>query len=209
MAARGNRPCDLRSGSGGVGVAVTDESKPFPASVSDPPRFSGPRRRSWRHGCVVLLGALVIAAVLAALVSWQGRFTMRTTMLAIVDGMLFCWGAFWLLDRRVYFDLSTDGVWCRRWGSKRIAFSEIKSVYPRRRGILVGVVLVPRDPDQLSRQLSWIGRQAFSSGDFGHANPHTNTLTIWTNRLDLPQAEFLLALRAAIQTTPTEGKVDK
>ena len=182
-----------------TGAVVPDEPKPIHATVPDIRRFFGPRRRSWRYGCVVLVGVLVIAAVLAALVSWHQGFTARTTMLAIVDGILFCLGAVWLLDRRAYFDLSADGVWCRRWGSERIAFAEFKAVYPRRSGILVGVVLVPRNPDELRRRLSWLGRQALRSGDFGGVTTHADTLTIWTTRLDLPHREFLLALRAAIQ----------
>ena len=68
----------------------------------------------------------------------------------------------------------------------------------RRNGLLIGVVLVPKNAAELRSRLSWVGRLAQRSGDFGSVSAHVNTLTIWTNRLDLPQRDLVAALQAAI-----------
>ena len=74
----------------------------------------------------------------------------------------------------------------------------MEGVYPRQNGANIGITLVPRHPAELRRKLSWLGRLALRSGDFGGVSAHQGTLTLWTNRLDLPQKPFLLAVQNEI-----------
>jgi hypothetical protein len=168
-----------------------------PATPVELQRFFGAHRRSLRYSNWVLKMTALLAALDAAL--WwgygPGAYQLVFACTAII---FFGWSMFVRFDRRPYLDISTAGIWCRRWGTERLAFTDVKAVYPRQSGANLGITLVPRRPDELRPKLSWLGRLALRSGDFGGVAAHQGTLTIWTNRLDLPQKPLLLALQSEI-----------
>jgi hypothetical protein len=168
-----------------------------PATPVELQRFFGPHRRSLRYANWVLTMTALIAAINSGL--WWGYGLSFYVILfgCTALGMLF-WSVYLRFDRRPYLDISAAGIWCRRWGSQRLQFDEFKAVYPRRNQANIGITLVPRRPDELRRKLSLMGRLALRSGDFGGVAAHQGTLTIWTNRLDLPQKPFLLAVQSEI-----------
>jgi hypothetical protein len=167
------------------------------AGALPPQRFFGRHYRSkrWAH-FVILVGGGVLA--LCALLHRAYEDDGRPYILGAGGLFVFLWGTYQRLDRRPYLDISPEGIWSRRWGPARVHFNEIKAVYPRRSGRNIGVVLVPRAPQQLKQKLSFIGRLSLRSGDFGGTATHAGTLTIWCNRLDLPPREFLAALQALV-----------
>ncbi|MES1185993.1 MAG: hypothetical protein ABUL60_19420 [Myxococcales bacterium] len=168
-----------------------------PATPVDLKRFFGAHRRSVRYANWVLKMTALIAAIDAAL--WWGYGPgAYQIVFACTAVIFFGWSLFVRFDRRPYLDISAAGIWCRRWGAERLAFAELKAVYPRQSGANIGITLVPRRPDQLRPKLSWLGRLALRSGDFGGVAAHQGTLTIWTNRLDLPQKAFLLAVQSEV-----------
>jgi hypothetical protein len=167
------------------------------ATPVDVQRFFGPHLRSLHYANWVLKMTALMVAIAGAL-WWGDGLSDAVGLLGCIAVGLFCWGMFLRLDRRPYLDISPAGIWCRRWGSERVAFSELKAVYPRRNGPNIGITLVPRRLAELRAKLSWFGRLALRSGDFGGVAAHQGTLTIWTNRLDLPQTDFLLAVQGAI-----------
>ena len=170
-----------------------------PASQSrlEPSQFFGSHRRAhgFAHRLLVLAG---IGHLLAAAYFWGYGLHPVVILIEFLALWLMLWGAYLRFDGRPYLQISAEGLWCRRWGDQWIRFEEFKAVYPRRTPINDGVTLVPRQPGALKPKLSTLGRLALSSGDFGGVAAHTNTLTIWTDRLDLPQTEFLLALQHEI-----------
>jgi hypothetical protein len=168
-----------------------------PATPVELQRFFGAHRRSVRYANWVLKMTALIAAIDAAL--WWGYGPgVYQIVFACAAVIFFGWSMFVRFDRRPYLDISPAGIWCRRWGTERLAFTDLKAVYPRQNGANIGITLVPRHPDQLRPKLSWLGRLALRSGDFGGVAAHQGTLTIWTNRVDLPQKAFLLAVQSEV-----------
>lgn len=168
-----------------------------PAQPAELQRFFGAHRRSKRYGFWVIKMTALIAAIDAGL-WWMDAAEFYVGMFATVAVGMFFWALYQFIDRRPFLDISAAGIWCRRWGTERIGFEDWKAVYPRRNGGNFGITLVPRQPEQLRRQLSLFGRLALRSGDFGGVAAHQGTLTIWINRLDLPQNELLRAVQAEI-----------
>jgi hypothetical protein len=170
---------------------------PAPATPVELQRFFGPHQRSLRYANWVLKMTAILAAI-DAFLWWRSGPGPYQIVFAFLVVLFFAWSMFLRFDRRPYLDVSAAGLWCRRWGNERLAFTELKAVYPRRNGANIGITLVPRDPAALRRKLSWLGRLALRSGDFGAVAAHQGTLTLWTNRLDLPQKAFLLAVQSEI-----------
>ncbi|MGC4095077.1 MAG: hypothetical protein QM756_45595 [Polyangiaceae bacterium] len=176
-------------------------ARPLAAGASNPVAarsFFGAHRRSkpWAHA-VMGLGALVVG-LMGVLSMLSGGRDGRAVIVGVGGAFLLLWGVYQRLDWRPYLDISAEGIWCRRWGKNRIGFNEFEAVYPRRSGLNHGVVLVARSPDTLGAKLSWFGRLSLRSGDFGGTSAHVGTLTIWTNRLELPSDELLPALQSLI-----------
>jgi hypothetical protein len=135
------------------------------------------------------------SALMAALAMWDTR----AVILLFVLVPLVIWGLVLRFDRRVYLEISPEGVWCRAWGKERFAFTDFKAVYPRQRQGRQGVTLVPRATTTLAPRLSWWGRYLLRSGEGVPA--HAGTLTIWTTVVGLHQDTVLRELQAAIVRT--------
>ncbi len=140
----------------------------------------------------ILLMAVGVDVVAGGLTAYLERPSFALFAAALVT----LWALFLLVDRRIHLDVSPEGVWCRAWGPKRYRFDQFKTVYPRKRTINIGVVLVPRAPAELATTLSFWGRYLMRSGEGVPA--HAGTLTIWTNRVGLDRDAFLLGVQAEI-----------
>jgi hypothetical protein len=145
-----------------------------------------------RFAARILLLALGVDVVSGGL----AVYTQRLSFALILAGIITLWGLFLLLDRRIYLDVSPEGVWCRAWGTQRYRFDQFKTVYPRERLLNSGLVLVPRAPAELAPTLSWWGRYLMRSGEGIPA--HAGTLTVWTNRVGLDRDAFLRAVQSEI-----------
>lgn len=159
------------------------------------------------------LNYLKLVALLNALVAWLGYNYGVTGGLLILG---FCGviatlaGLYMLADRRVYVDISAEGVWCRAWGPTRLAYTDFKAVYPRQKQRLIGVALVPQDLAALKRKLSWFGRLALrNSGSSMVGTAHVGTLSIWSVQLGLSQAALLSGLQAEIVNAVQAQPVNK
>lgn len=115
---------------------------------------------------------------------------------ALAFAALTLWTLVLRLDRRIYLEISLQGVWCRSWGRQCLPFALFKAAYPREKSLQEGVVLVPLAPAAVAPRLSWWGRRLLESGEYVPA--HAGTLTIWTTRVGLDQNRVLSGLRRAI-----------
>lgn len=162
-----------------------------------PGRFYGVHRRSNRYTHGLMVRTAFLGAIVFGLWRWSGV----TPALVVFAGLwvyLALWCIFLRLDRRPFLELSAEGIWCRAWGTKRLSFADFKAVYPRQNRWDQGLSLVPRDREQLRVKLSWLGRLHLRSGAGGGVAAHVGTLTLWANRVDLPQAELLRAIQGEI-----------
>jgi hypothetical protein len=132
----------------------------------------------------------------SALMAAGATFYPRVGIFLVVTVPMIVWGLVLRFDRRVYLDISPDGVWCRAWGKTRFAFTEFKAIYPRQRSHRQGVTLVPRSATALGSRLSWWGRYLLRSGEGVPA--HAGTLTIWTTVVGLNRDALMRELQAAI-----------
>jgi len=159
-------------------------------------RFYGVHRRSIRYTHSLMVRTGGIGVITLALGTWIG-VTPLVTFLGIVAAGLALWCVYLRLDRRPFLEISAEGLWCRAWGKQRLGFEDFKAVYPRQNRWDRGISLVPRDRERLRRRLSWLGRLQLRSGG-GQMAVHGGTLTLWANRVDLPQADLLRTIQAAI-----------
>lgn len=115
---------------------------------------------------------------------------------ALAFAALTLWTLVLRLDRRIYLEISPEGVRCRTWGKQCLPFALFKAAYSRENSLQEGVVLVPRVPAAVAPRLSWWGRHLLESGEYVPA--HAGTLTLWTTRVGLDQNRVLSGLRRAI-----------
>ncbi len=161
-------------------------------------RFYGVYRRSNRYTYSLMVRTAIIGGLTLGLYLWIG-FTPIVALAAGGVAVLALWCIYLRLDRRPFLDISAEGIWCRAWGKQRLGYGDFKAVYPRQSRWDRGITLVPRDRELLRRRLSWLGRASLRQGGGGWGGPaHVGTLTLWANRLDLPQAELLRAVQAEI-----------
>lgn len=178
-----------------------------PVKPQAPGRFYGVYRRSDRYTYSLMVRTAFIGALTFGLYSWKGLTPMVALFASFVAGLAL-WCVYLLLDRRPFLDISAEGIWCRSWGEQRLSYGDFKAVYPRQNRWDRGITLVPRDRELLRRRLSWFGRAALRGGGGGWGGPaHVGTLTLWTNRVDLPQTELLRAVQAEI-VARRSGKSD-
>jgi len=158
-------------------------------------RFYGAYKRSKTYGYFVLtLGA--IASTISTMMGLYFGIGGQLVMVGSASLGVVLWGIFLLLDRRDYLKISSEGIWCRGWGTQQHAFAEFKAVYPRRNATMQGIVFVPRNLEQFRRRLPWYGRIALRGG--GGVQAHVGTMTLWTTRVGVAQAPLLRALQAEI-----------
>jgi hypothetical protein len=151
-----------------------------------------------------VLGAAALCLALTASLGFGYGVTDRFIFLAALSSGLALWGLFIRLDRRVYLDVSAEGISCRPWGPQRLAFGDFKAVYPRRNSMQTGIVFVPRALDELRRKLPWYGRLALRSG--GGVQAHVGTLTLWTTRVGVARDPLLRGVQAEILRAAPDTK---
>jgi len=122
-------------------------------------------------------------------------FSGKVVLLGVAAVLVTLGGVYLLLDRRTYVDISAEGVWCRAWGRRRLAYTDFKAVYPRQNRRLAGVCLVPADLPTLKRKLSWFGRLGLRGGG---VPAHIGTLTLWSTQIGLSRDALLRSLQAEI-----------
>ena len=170
------------------------------AGATAPARYWGTYKRSLRYAFRVLGLSGVALAVIAGTAYWYDvngyEFSPVIAMLGAALVGIVLHGLYMIVDRRVYLELSAEGVWCRAWGKERIAFNQFKAVYPRQRSLQRGVVFVPRDPDAYRTHLSFWTRLTFRSG--GGVQAHARTVTLWTTQVDLPRDALLREVQAQV-----------
>jgi hypothetical protein len=165
-----------------------------------PARYFGTHKRSIRHACTVLGLSGVGFVLVGGLAYWYDtngyEFSPIVAMLGVAFVGIAIYGLYMIADRRVYLELSAEGIWCRAWGKERFPFSQFKAVYGRQRNIQHGVVFVPRNPDEFRKRLSFWTGLYFRSG--GGVKAHARTVTLWTTQVDLPRDALLREVQSAV-----------
>ncbi len=165
-----------------------------------PARYFGSHKRSIRHACKVLGLSGAGMAVTGCMAYWYDANGYAFNPIVAILGAAFVgtslYGLYMIGDRRVYLELSAEGIWCRAWSNERFPLAQFKAVYGRQRRIQRGVVFVPRNPEDFRKKLSFWTRLYFRSG--GGVRAHAGTVTLWTTQVDLPRDALLREVQAAV-----------
>jgi hypothetical protein len=144
---------------------------------------------------------LLQVAAYNALVALLSTVISRAQLFLVISLPLLLWTLLARFDRRPYLEITAEGIWYRAWGKQRLPFQDFKAAYTRQDRLgEKGVVLIPKDPANLTRKLSLEGRLSMRSGE--NVPAHAGTLTIWTSKVGLDQDLLLRGLQAKLAKGP-------